>query len=62
MTGFVYGQTLLHYKKNFDELKQKNKNWIFESASTNTNHANTLLANTLFGENKLILYPVTSPD
>ena len=25
MTDFAYGQTLLHYKKNFDEFKQKKK-------------------------------------
>ena len=50
MTDFAYGQNLLHYKKNFEEFKQKNKNLIFEQdrASTHTSHANTLLANTLF--------------
>ena len=64
MTDFAYGQTLLHYKKNFEEFKQKNKNLIFEQdrASTHTSHANTLLANTLFGENNWILCPPTSPD
>ena len=25
MTDFAYGQTLLHYKKNFEEFKQKSK-------------------------------------
>ena len=64
MTDFAYGQTLLHYKKNFDEFKRKNKNLIFEQdrASTHTSHANTLLANTLFGENQWILAPPNSPD
>ena len=53
MTDFAYGQTLLHYKKISKNLK-KNKNLIFEQdrASTHTSRANTLLANTLFGENK----------
>ena len=52
MTDFAYGQTLLHYKKNFDELKQNNKNLIFEKdrASTHTSHANTLSANTYLVE------------
>ena len=38
MADFAYGQTLLHYKKNFDEFKLKNKNIIFEQdrASTHT--------------------------
>ena len=63
MTDFAYGQTLLHYKKNFEEFKQKNKNLIFEQdrASTHTNHANTLLANALFGENNWILCPRLHP-
>ena len=56
MTDFAYGQDLLHYKKNFEEFKQKNKYLIFEQdrAYTHTSHANTLLANTLIGENKWI--------
>jgi len=64
MTDFAHGQTPPHHKKNFDEFKQKNKNLIFEKdrVSTHTSHANTLLANTLFGENKWILCPPTSPD
>ena len=64
MTDFAYGQTLLHYKKNFDEFKQKNKNLIFEQdrASTHTSHVNTMLANALFGEGKWILCPPNSPD
>ena len=45
MTDFAYGQTLLHYKKNFDEFKLKNKNLVFEQdrASTHTSKANTIL-------------------
>ena len=64
MTDFAYGQTLLHYKKNFDEFKQKNKNILFKQdrASTHTNHANTMLANALFGEGQWILCPPNSPD
>ena len=64
MTDFAYGQTLLHYKKNYDEFKLKNKNLIFEQdrASTHTSKANTILANTLFGEENWILCPPTSPD
>ena len=64
MTDFAYGQTLLHYKKNFDEFKLKNKNLIFEQdrASTHTSKANTILANTLFGQDNWILCPPTSPD
>ena len=64
MTDFAYGQTLLYYKKNYDEFKLKNKNLIFEQdrASTHTSKANTILANTLFGEENWILCPPTSPD
>ena len=64
MTDFAYGQTLLHYKKNFDEFKLKNKNIIFEQdrASTHTSGANKILANALFGENNWILCPPNSPE
>ena len=64
MTDFAYGQALLHYKKNFDEFKLKNKNLIFEQnrASTHTSKTNTILANTLFGEEQWILCPPNSPD
>ena len=64
MIDFAYGQTLLHYKKNFDEFKLKNKNIIFEQdrASTHTSGANKILANALFGENNWILCPPNSPD
>ena len=64
MTDFAYGQTLLHYKKNFDEFKLKNKNIIFEQdrTSTHTSGANKILANALFGENNWILCPPNSPD
>jgi len=38
ITDFAYGQTLLHYKKNFDEFRKKNKNLIFvqDRASNHT--------------------------
>ena len=64
MTDFAYGQTLLYYKKNFDEFKLKNKNIIFEQdrASTHTSGANKILANALFGKNNWILCPPNSPD
>ena len=64
MTDFAYGQTLLHYKNNYEEFKKINKNIIFEQdrASTHTSKANTILANSLFGNDKWILCPPTSPD
>ena len=64
MTDFAYGQTLLHYKNNYDEFKKINKNIIFEQdrASTHTSKANTILANSLFGNDKWVLCPPTSPD
>ena len=45
MTDFSYGQTLLYYKENMDEFKEKNKNIIFEQdrASTHTSKSNKKL-------------------
>ena len=64
MTDFANGQTLLHYKNNYEEFKKINKNIIFEQdrASTHTSKSNTILANSLFGNDKWILCPPTSPD
>ena len=64
MTDFAYGQTLLHYKKNFDEFKLKNKDLIFKQdrASTHTSKANTILKNTLFGQDNWILCPPILAD
>ena len=57
-TDFSYGQTLLYYKENMDEIKKKNKNIIFEQdrASTHTSKANKKLLNTLFEENEWMSY------
>ena len=44
MTDFAYGQDLLHYKKNFEEFKQKNK-YLF---SNKTGHTPTLAMQILF--------------
>ena len=56
MTDFVYSQTLLYYKNNYEEFKKINKNIIFEQdrASTHTSKSNTILANSLFGNDKWI--------
>ena len=61
---FAYGQTLLHYQKNFYEFKLKNKNLIFEQdkASNHTCKTKTILAYTLFLEEQWILCPPNSPD
>ena len=40
MTDFAYGQTLLHYKNNYEEFKKINKNIIFEQ-----DRASTILVN-----------------
>ena len=62
MTDFAYGQTLLHHKNNYEEFKKINKNIIFEQdrASTHKSKANTILSNSLFGNDKWILCPSTS--
>ena len=54
----------LHYKNNFDKIKEKNKNKMFDQSrvSIYTSEPNTILVYTLFGKDKWILSPQNCPD
>ena len=62
---FTYGQTLLYYKEDFDEIKKKNKvDLIFEQdgAKAHISKANIALLNELFNKDHWIQNPPNRPD
>ena len=65
MNDFAYGQTLVFYKEDIEEIKQKNNiNLILEQdgASSHTSNSNINLLNEQFGKNGWIQNPPNSPD
>ena len=65
MNDFSYGQTLLFYKEDIDEInKNNNANITLEQdgATCHTSKANINLLDELFGKNQWIQNPPNSPD
>ena len=65
MNEFAYGQTLLFYKDDIEEIeKRENIKLIFEQdgATSHTSKANKYLLNKLFTEEGWIQNPPNSPD
>ena len=63
MNNFAYSQLLEHYKKNYEEFKNENKNIYFEQdgARAHTSKENKKLLNSLF-KKKWIQNSPNSPD
>ena len=65
MTEFSYGQTLLFYKEDIDELQKKVKSKIIfeqDGASSHTSKSNLFILNKLFTPEGWIQNPPNSPD
>ena len=65
MNDFAYGQTLLFYKEDMEDIKQRNNaNLILEQdgASYHKTKSNIALLNDLFGKEGWIQNPPNSPD
>ena len=65
MNDFAYGQTLLFYKEDMENIKQRNNaNLILEQdgASCHKTKSNIALLNDLFGKEGWIQNPPNSPD
>ena len=62
---FSYGQILLFYKEDIEEINKNNKDNITleqDGATCHTSKANINLLNELFGKNKWIQNPPNFPD
>ena len=65
LNQFAYGQALLYYKEDMDEMKKKyNINLIFEQdgARAHTSKTNIALLNELFNKDNWLQNPPNSPD
>lgn len=65
MNDFSYGQTLVFYKEDIEEINRKNNsNLILEldGASSHTSNSNINLLNEQFGINGWLQNPPNSPD